>query len=122
MKRTSELLSLPRSRSPAVGVVAVVVGAGPVWGAMLCSPPAAELPLPVLGMCLFLCPLGGKCTWGGFSWLGIGMHLTQWCLGRAMQRLLPHRAQEVDWFSSLKMEKTGLGSSGPGYVLLQLSI
>lgn len=40
-----------------------------------------------------------------------------WWLGRALQRLLC-LAQEVDWFSKFKTEKTGLGISGPGYVLL----
>lgn len=44
-----------------------------------------------------------------------------WWLGRALQRLLQPQlclAQEVDWFSKFKTKKTGLGISGPGYVLL----
>lgn len=42
-------------------------------------------------------------------------------LGRALQSLLQPQlclAQEVDSFSSFKTKKTGLGISGPGYVLL----
>lgn len=45
-----------------------------------------------------------------------------WWLGRALQSLLQSQlclAQEVDCFSSSKTEKTGLGNSSPGYVLLQ---
>lgn len=44
-----------------------------------------------------------------------------WWLGRALQGLLQPQlclAQEVGWFSNFKTKKTGLGISGPGYVLL----
>lgn len=44
-----------------------------------------------------------------------------WWLSRALQGLLQPQlclAQEIDWFSNFKAKKTGLGISGPGYVLL----
>jgi len=47
-----------------------------------------------------------------------------WWPGGTLQRLLQPQLclAQVDWFSSSKTEKTGLGSSGAGYMLLQFTV